>query len=74
MFTTEVLEREDFSGIIKIAPIDLNLVKNAMGSVEWFLVDNDLLGGHIETNYIKSDHFYSYLQELELLDIYIDAC
>jgi hypothetical protein len=73
MFTTEALEREDFSGIIKIAPINLNLVKNAMASVEWFLVDNDLLGGHIETNYIKSGRFYSYLQELELLNIYINA-
>jgi GTP cyclohydrolase I len=34
--------------IIKIAPIDLYPVKNAMASVEWFLVENDLLGGHIK--------------------------
>ena len=73
MFMTEALQKVEVSEIIKIAPIDLSLIKTAMTSAEWFLVEHDLLGGHVETNYIKSGRLYSYLQELEVLNIYINA-
>ena len=73
MFVTESLQKFGVDDIIKIAPIDLSLIKRAIPYSEWFLVENDLLGGHIETNYIRSGLLYSYLQELEVLNIYINA-
>jgi hypothetical protein len=63
----------NYRSICDVRHLVYHLVYYYMTSVECFLVEHDLLGGHVETNYIRSGGLYSYLQELEVLNIYINA-
>jgi hypothetical protein len=56
----------------KIPPINLNFIRNSVLSTEWFFKQNNLYGGHISSDYSVGG-VHSFLYDLELLNISIDA-
>jgi hypothetical protein len=56
----------------KILPVDLSYIKNAALSTEWFLLQNDLLGGHIGVDSLKRG-FHSFFHEIEQLNLSINT-
>jgi hypothetical protein len=56
----------------KILPIDLTYLRNAALSTEWFLAQNDLLGGHIGIN-SYSGGLHSFLHNIERINLLIDT-
>ncbi len=72
MHTSSDISAVQWESTMKIAPIDLVLIKNAIISSESFLRTNGLLGEHLsQSSYTEG--FNSVLYKLEKVNAYIDA-
>jgi len=65
----EIIPEVDLSNA-KILEVDLSYIRNVSLSSEWFLVQNDLLGGHISIDSFRGG-FYSFIHDLERLNLSI---
>jgi hypothetical protein len=63
-------EIEPFHPQSIITPIDLRILKDTLVLTEWFLSENQLMGGHLSPH-SQSHGVYTRLRDLELLNLYI---
>jgi hypothetical protein len=72
MYTCEKLEVENYEDpVSRITPLDLSLFKNCTLDTQWFLIENNLYGGHIKDSSSKGG-IHSFLYDLELFNIDIN--
>lgn len=72
MYTSSAISAVTWDSVMKVAPIDLVFIKNAIISSESFLRENNLLGEHTgQSSYTEG--FNAILHQLQTMNTYIDA-